>query len=150
VHALKIGVAPMPSSTEHTDDVLQLAATHKLKGPIYELGAGWGSLAFDLARRFPQKQVVAYELSWIPYLYMSVLKLVVRRPNLVLKRADFMKDDLSNAGSVVMFLSPPLLEKLEPKLKADLKKGALVLANTFMPKGWTPKETKGKISVFKV
>ena len=81
---LRTGISPMPSNRAQRDAILA-AIGEAPEGPIYELGAGWGTLACAIADRHPTVHVVAFELSWLPYL---VLKLRAR-PNLEVRRADF-------------------------------------------------------------
>ena len=43
---------------------------------------------------------------------------------------------------MVCFLTPQNMEKLKPKLEAQLRAGPLVVSNTFTFRGWQPIETK--------
>ena len=43
---------------------------------------------------------------------------------------------------MVCFLTPPIMEKLKPKLEAELRAGPLVVSNTFALRGWQPIDTK--------
>ena len=43
---------------------------------------------------------------------------------------------------MVCFLTPPIMEKLKPKLEAELRAGPLVVSNTFALRGWQPIEKK--------
>ncbi len=51
---------------------------------------------------------------------------------------DYHKTGLGGAALVVCYLPGPALEKLKPKLEAELKPGALVASNTFALRGWDP------------
>ena len=42
-------------------------------GCVYELGSGWGQLAIHLAATYPSAQVIAIELSPLPYLFSKTL-----------------------------------------------------------------------------
>lgn len=103
----------------------------KVEGDIYELGAGWGNLAFSLAKRYPQNQIVAYELSPVPYLVCVLRKKLGGTKNLILKREDFLKADLSQAKWAVVYLYPGAMLKLSQKLTA----GTGVVSNTFFLPG---------------
>lgn len=62
----KNGISPMPSSPKARKAMLDLIPAG-FQGNIYELGSGWGKLAFELANRFPQSHVTGYETSPVPY-----------------------------------------------------------------------------------
>ncbi len=48
----------------------------------------------------------------------------------------FRAEPLGDAALVVCYLPGPAMEKLKPKLMAELPAGALVLSNTFALRGW--------------
>lgn len=61
-----------------------------------------------------------------------------RLPNLNFYHADFFKIDLSQFDYIYLFLFSSLMDKLAPKLKNNLKKGALIISNTFAFKNLMP------------
>lgn len=63
-------------------------------------------------------------------------------PNLTLGLANFHGADLTDAALVVCYLPGPAMEKLRPKLEAELPKGALVLSNAFALPGWRAVEER--------
>ncbi len=109
-------------------------------GTIYELGAGWGALAFPLALKFPKCEVIAYELSPLPWLYMLIRARLCIRPNLTIRRGNIQLLPLDDAVAVCMYLYSQGVEKLKPRLEAELAPGTLVISNTFEVPGWHPKE----------
>ncbi|HJO74956.1 MAG TPA: class I SAM-dependent methyltransferase [Rhodospirillales bacterium] len=111
-------------------------------GPIYELGAGWGGLARVLARRYPESPVLGFEISLLPWAYSAVRNYINGPKNLSLRLKDFNKVDLSDAALVVCYLPGAAMQKLKPKLEAELPSGALVLSNTFAIRGWEPIEVQ--------
>jgi tRNA A58 N-methylase Trm61 len=60
------GISPVSSTFKSSRKIIKTVSS-KQKGVICELGAGWGALAFPLARRCPESRVVAYELSPVPW-----------------------------------------------------------------------------------
>ncbi|MCW9039595.1 MAG: class I SAM-dependent methyltransferase, partial [Rhodospirillales bacterium] len=84
------GISPIPSSAISRDCILD-CMPDGFSGTVAELGAGWGSLAFPLAAAFPDAQILAYELSPVPWLFMHMRQIVFRRKNLTISRANFMK-----------------------------------------------------------
>ncbi len=137
-HSLVVGISPMPSSPRVRDAVVA-ALPHALDGEVHELGAGWGTLAVPLARRFPRARVIAWESSWVPW---SVLWLRARGvPNLVVRRADFFQADLRQAQAVVCYLFTGAMERLRAKFEAELAPGTWVVSHTFALRGWVAQRT---------
>ncbi len=136
IGALRTGISPMPSSRGATKRPLSLVPPGE--GSIVELGAGWGGLCIALARAHPQRQVVGYELSSIPWLCALLRARLARLENLSVHKADFLVADLSAAQVVVCYLYPQGMSRLSPKLLAELEPGTTVLSNTFALPGWEP------------
>jgi len=109
-----------------------------ISGPVYELGSGWGGLAWVLAGRYPAAPVRGFEISLLPWAYSAVRLSFGGPQNLSFRLKDFNKADLSDAALVVCYLPGPAMDNLKPKLEAELKPGALVLSNTFALRGWEP------------
>lgn len=137
VYTLITGISPLPTMPRAKAAMFDLLPSD-LDGMIYELGSGWGTLAFPLARRYPGCRVVAYERSPVPWLVSKLCQGVWRLPNLTLSRGDFYRAGLGDAALVVCYLFPAGMRKLEPKLTAELLPGALVLSNFFRLPGWRP------------
>ncbi len=133
---LRTGISPMPSNRLQRAAILEAAG--ETRGPIYELGAGWGSLAFALADRFPNAPVVAFERSWIPFAVMRLRQAVRPRKNLSLRRADFLRAPLGEAQLFVCYLFRGGMEALKPKLAREAANGARLVTHTFSVHGWTP------------
>lgn len=85
---LRTGMSPMPSSGHAR--AAMLMALVDTEGPVAELGSGWGHLLVAVARRYPDRQVVGYEVSWLPWLASLVLKHSLRLHNLTIYRANFL------------------------------------------------------------
>ncbi len=94
-----------------------------------------------LAERYRASPVRAFEVSILPWAFSRARLLVQGRPNLSFQLKNFLRADLSQAALVVCFLTPPIMEKLKPKLEAELRPGALVVSNTFALRGWQPIDT---------
>ena len=140
VYTVRTGISPMPALGRARREVLA-AVPADLEGTVYELGSGWGTLAVPLARRHPACRVVGFELSPLPWLVSRALAAVAGTRNLELRRADFMKAQVGNATAVVCYLWPGAMERLRPKLEAELGPGTLVVSSTFAVPGWTPERS---------
>lgn len=138
IHTVIAGTPPMPTSPPVKAAVMALLP-EDVEGTVYELGAGWGSLAVPLARRYPSVPVVAYEASPVPWLVCRLRKALGGLQNLTVRRANFLKAPLSDAGLVVCYLSPRGAEEVKAKLeKEELRPGTPVLSHTFAIGDWTP------------
>ena len=131
------GASPVPTSPRVRQAMLA-SLPADLEGTIFELGSGWGTLAFPLARMYPGCRVVAYEISPVAWLFSRLRQSVERLPNLVIERRDFYKASLAEASLAVCYLHSDAMEKLRPKLESELAPGALVLCNSFRVPGWQP------------
>ena len=140
VGVVRTGISPMPSSRRAVQQVLQFVVPPR-SGAIYELGAAWGSLAVPLARAFPDRRIIAYELSTIPWLYLLLRVRVSGLKNIEVVRRDFFRDDLGKAAVVVCYLYPGSMVRLSTKLQSELMPGTVVVSNTFALPGWVPDQT---------
>ena len=135
VGVVRTGISPMPSSRRAVQQVLEFVVPPR-SGAIYELGAAWGSLAIPLARAFPDRPIIAYELSTIPWLFLLLRVRVSGLSNIEVVRRDFFRDDLAKAAVVVCYLYPGSMVRLSTKLQSELVPGTVVVSNTFALPGW--------------
>lgn len=131
------GISPVSSTFKSRREIIKSIPGDQ-DGIVYELGAGWGTLAFPLARKCPASTVVAYELSPLPWLFLKFRKFLLGPSNLKIIRKNFLHEDLSKASLVVCYLYPGAMEKLSSKLMMELKPDAQVISNTFEIPSWTP------------
>lgn len=131
-HKLKVSAVPtLPWVRKQMLILLQDNIDLKDGDVIYELGSGWGGLAFVIAKQYPNCQVKAVELSPVPY-YMSKFKQAFSGlKNLDIKRQDFFDLDLKDAKAIAVYLSPYHLDRLEEKFNEELAKGVVIVANGF-------------------
>ncbi len=140
IYVLRTGTSPMPSSPRARNRVLS-SVSAEVGGVVYELGSGWGTLAFPLADRFPHCEVSAYELSPLPYLVSRCRQRLSPRPNLVIRRENFLEVPLARASVLVCYLCPPLMRQLAQKLAAEARPDTVVVSNTFSILNWEPLAT---------
>ncbi len=131
-YTLILGISPMPSTKPARQAMLQLSVDTG-SGPIYELGSGWGHLLIPLARQYPTRKIIGYELSLLPWLVTLILKRVLGLNNIQVRRQNFLKADLTNASVILCYLFPEGMEKLQSKLQLRLKSGSLeyLISNNF-------------------
>lgn len=140
LYTLLYGISPAPSSPVAKKLILK-AIPQDTPGKIFELGSGWGTLAFPIARRCRQNKVIAYEISPLPYLTSLWLLKLLPLPNLKVYRKNFMKEPLGEASVIVCYLYPKAMELLKTKFDQELIPGTLIISNTFAIPGWKPIQT---------
>ena len=119
---------------------------------VYDLGGGDGRGGFYLAKQF---KVRAYGVEvGIPLiLWCWVRKWLTRASGTTFLWKNFFKVDVSDATVVYLFGLPRTLnEKMEAKLRRELKPGARVVSYTFSFKGLTPervdKPNEDEVSIY--
>jgi hypothetical protein len=122
----------MPSSKKAKEAILQLLPQSIEGGVIYELGSGWGGLAFLLAKKYPKAKIIAFELSPLPFLVSRLRQVAQRRGNLIIHRKSFYNRNLSDAEAIVCYLFPGAMKKLASELPTH----CVVISNTFALPGW--------------
>lgn len=136
----RFGISPMPTSARVRNALLPLLDP-SLDGAIHELGAGWGTLAFAIAKRCPKATIVAHEGSPLPYLFCVMRRALSGTRNVELRFGDFLKHDLRGARGVVTYLWTGGMEQLSTKFDAELAPGAFVVSHTFAWRGRTAEQT---------
>jgi hypothetical protein len=126
---LRTGVPPMPSSRK-VRNVIAASLENIHEKRIIDLGSGWGTLVTHLALKFPERQIIGYELSFAPWFFSLFIKHIYQLNNLTLYRKNFFKADLSGAV-LLCYLLPSSMSVLEKKLQQDKKTASLLISNTF-------------------
>lgn len=125
----RYGIGPVPTSRKVRQALLKVLPS-QIKGAIYELGAGWGSLAFLLADRYPNNRVVAIEISVVPYLWMKIKQFFFKQKNIEIMHADFFKHELVDVSFIVCYLYPEAMARLGNKI-SGIPSQIDVLTHTF-------------------
>jgi len=127
---ITIGISPMPSSAKAKRAILS-ASEAAGDGTIIDLGSGWGGLVFALARKYPERPVIGYELSWLPWAYSHLYKIFYRLHNVEIRRQNFLMADISKASLLVCYLFPEGMMKLQKKLAEEPCSGVTLISSTF-------------------
>ena len=108
---------------------------------IVEMGSGANRGQFIFSEN-PHWQVVGYEFSPRPFI-MGLLKKCwhKKKPNMKTFYKDFYKVNVSEADVIYSYLFAETNQKLEPKLKAELKPGSIIVSYAFKFPDWIPLET---------
>ncbi len=127
------GYQPTPRRSALT--MLRLAELSP-KDTLYDLGAGTGALVFRAARIY-RARVVGVEVEPI-----RVLALKLRRrfggptDRVTIRWGNLFDLDFTEATVVATFLWPAAMERLRPKLEAQLREGARVVSHCHPVPGW--------------
>lgn len=127
----------VPTNLNAIKKILKLAGTKKNK-KFYELGSGDGRVVIEAAKM--GADAVGLEQSWIRVLYSKY-----KAWKLKLKKAKFYHGNVFNkkytdADIVYIYLLLKGVSKLEDKLKQELKKGSIVITQTYHFSNWKPFE----------
>ncbi|MFA4993813.1 MAG: methyltransferase domain-containing protein [Bdellovibrionales bacterium] len=146
-YTLKTGVPTItsfPSARRKIIEILKSEVDLKPSDKPYtiiDLGSGNGRLTSQVARALPSAQVIGIEISFVPWVYSVLRQRVFGPKNLEYKRADFWPYDISNADAIIIYVTENIFERLEQKLKKELKPGTIVVANDVILRGdWSPSE----------
>ncbi len=138
---LRLGISPMPTSRKVKAELLALIP-EELEGEVHELGAGWGTLAWAVASRWPRARVIGWERSPFPFLFCRLRLMIQPRENLTVRFRDFHQADLSHARLVLAYLWTGAMIRLGPKFDAELPEGATVISHTFAWRGQEAEVTR--------
>jgi precorrin-6B methylase 2 len=139
------GYQPTPRSAAL--EMLRLAELSP-RDTLYDLGAGTGALVFRAARTY-RARAVGVEVEPI-----RVLVLRLRRrfgaaaDRITIRWGDLFDLDFSEATVVATFLWPGAMQRLRPKLEAELRPGARVVSHCHPIDGWTPEVHDARTDVY--
>jgi len=125
----------MPSSSKAYKALLTLV-NKTGSGTIIDLGSGWGNLVIPLARNQPQRQVIGYELSLLPWLASTLLKKIYALDNLTLHRVNFYQQKLPAASVLICYLYPQAMSKINDKLRLEQPNVDFLISNNFALPSW--------------
>jgi SAM-dependent methyltransferase len=124
------GAQWVPTTMDTVNRMLTVAEV----GPgdlVYDLGCGDGRIIVTAARRFGAR-AVGIEIDPLRYLWCQlVITVLGLRGRVEVIFGNFFTQDLSQADVVTCYLLQVTNEKLEAKLKDDLRPGARVVSNYF-------------------
>ncbi len=153
IPAVVTGSSPVATSGRVRKALLGLLPKRLPRGPeasiIYELGSGWGGMAFALAKSYPNYAVIGYEISPLPWLVAQLRLGFSNQPNLQFRFASYYNHNLSDATLLLCYLLPEPMEKLRLKLARELTPGTLILSNTFAFRGWRPLDQRVAEDIYK-
>ncbi len=133
VIAMSTGAPFVPTPMARVKKMLALAKV-KPGEKVYDIGCGDGRMVYVAANDYGAK-AVGLELSPLVYLLARVRKFFWKS-KAEIHFSDFRYKNLSDADVIVCYLLPEALARLQPKLEAELKKGARVISYAFQIGSW--------------
>jgi len=94
-----------------------------------DLGSGFATLLFYLAKNRKNGKFHGLELSPLPYIFSKIKSLLYS--NVQIQYKNFWKYDTKNADFVYAFLAPPPMAALWEKLKIELDNKSIIIINSF-------------------
>ncbi len=110
--AFVIGAPPFPSTKQTLKEMCDEIEKHGQEiTSIVDIGSGYGHMVFHLAGRFPNKKIIGYEISAIPYAVSVFWKRLFGYDNVSLHKADGFKAievGETPADCAIVYLNPEL------------------------------------------
>lgn len=122
----------VPADTKGIDEMCQavaLVGTEK----VIDVGSGWGSIVFHLARKYQNLRLYGIELNPVLHFIATLRKALFHRgQQLTFLCADAGNVSYSDYDVIMLFMLSPFVDKvLVPKFEKELKKGAKVVSYVF-------------------
>lgn len=125
----------IPSSKKAIQKILELVPLPE-QGLVLDLGSGDGRFLRAVKQKYPQLQVLGYEISPLALVIHKLLNLFLTK--VPVKANDFFFANVSQINVIFCFLLPTDMRRLEQKLQTELPKNAIIISNTFSFKNWLP------------
>jgi tRNA1(Val) A37 N6-methylase TrmN6 len=107
---------------------------------MYDLGSGDGRIVIMAAQKFRARAVgVELDRDLCKISTDKIRKLKLEKDAQIIN-GDLLKQDYSSADLVTVYLLPGFIDKVQPLLDAQLKKGARIVSHDFEFKNWTPEK----------
>jgi len=142
-----LGAPWVPTNSETTNKMLLMASVNSDE-IVYDLGSGDGRVLVTAAMKFHARSV-GVEVN--PFLvFLTRLKIIALglggRTKVIW--GDLFKVDLSKADVVILYLLQDTNNKLESKLKKELKPGSRVVSHAFTFNDWIPIQEDTKLKIY--
>ena len=130
----------IPSTVLNVDEMLRLAEVRP-GDVVYDLGSGDGRIVITAAKEWGARGVgVEIDGKLVAQSRESAKREGVAE-RVSFREGDVFKADLRDATVVTMYLLTSLVERLQPKLFAELRPGTRIVAHDYGFAGWKPDRT---------
>lgn len=112
--------------------VKKIIADLKIKNnaKVYELGCGRARFLRNLREKYPNANLVGVEYSFLIYTIAWFFNFLTQSKLKLIKK-NFFKISLADAEVVYCYLNISLMEKLEEKMKREVKQGTILISYQF-------------------
>lgn len=118
----------VPTKMGLIQKVLKLAQVRKGK-KFYELGSGDGRVVFEAAKMGAES--IGIEQSWLRVWYSIYQAKKLHLPNAYFFHGNIFKKNYRDADIIYIYLLSKAIKKLEQKLPNELKKGTIIITQTY-------------------
>jgi SAM-dependent methyltransferase len=101
------------------------------KGVLYDLGCGNGRVLFALSKVYKDLYCIGIEKAPFPFLLAKIHNLIFPNKKVSILYGDLFKINVSPATHIFLYLLPPVMNSLLPKLERELKPGTRVVSCDF-------------------
>ena len=141
-----LGAIFMPTPDEAVITMISLLNIQPGEKAV-DLGSGDGKLVIALAKA--GANVEGYEINpFLVWISRKNIKKAKLTDSAVIHQKDFWKIDFSPFSIVTLYGVPYIMDKLEEKLKKELKPGARVASNYFGFSSWEPLQKEKNVSLY--
>jgi SAM-dependent methyltransferase len=127
----------IPSTRQNVDEMLRLANVQP-GDVVYDLGSGDGRVVITAAKEWGARGVGIEIDGKLVAESRELAKREGVSDRATFREGDVFKADLRDATVVTMYLLTSLVERLQPKLVAELKPGTRIVAHDYGFSGWKP------------
>lgn len=128
-----------PTPETIVEKMLQLGGL-KAGEKVFDLGSGDGRIVIMAAQKFHAEAVgVELDKDLVKLSTDRIRKLGLEKTARIIN-GDLLKQNYSSADLVTVYLLSGFIDKVQPILDKQLKKGARVVAHDFEFKNWTPEK----------
>jgi cyclopropane fatty-acyl-phospholipid synthase-like methyltransferase len=145
VYAMVSGAPFVPSAHNKVSEMVDIARLQKNER-VMDLGSGDGRIVCAVAPFCLVSSGV--EISPLLYLFSKLRVWKNGLKNVVLKRDTLWNVDLSRYDVVFIYFIPHWMNKLEKKIKKEMRPGSRVVSHAFQFKNWKSLRTCGNITVY--
>ena len=125
----------VPTKMEIVNKALRLSGVKKGKR-FYELGSGDGRVVLEAAKLGANSFGIEQSLIRVIYSKYTAWKNHLKNASFI--HGNVFKRNYQDADIIYIYLLPKGVTKLEPKRHKELKKGSIVITQTFHFKNWKP------------
>lgn len=130
-----------PTPETIVERMLQLGEL-KAGEKMFDLGSGDGRIVIMAAQKFHADATgIELDSELVRQSSEKIQSLRLQKTARII-HGDLLKQDVSSADLVTVYLLPSSNEKIRPMLEKQLKKGARVVAHDFEIPGWTPEKVE--------